>query len=665
MSDIMNYTVGWICAIPTEYVAAQAFLDEVHEGPQYLSPHDNNEYVLGRIGKHYIVIAVMPDVEYGTSSAASVARDMLRSFPNIRVGLVVGIGGGAPSPKHDIRLGDIVVSAPRGGNGGMFQYDFGKTIQDQRFRSTGSLNQPPTSLRTAVASLKAQYEINGHQLEEAINSIFERKPSLRKNYQRPDLSSDRLYQNTVTHCPKSEANCAEVCGDDPSKMILRPKRTEGEDNPTIHYGLIASGIQVMKDASIRDALARERDVLCFEMEAAGLMNHFPCLVVRGICDYSDSHRDKEWRGYAAMTAAAYTKDLLHEIPPRRVEDEKMISSIMAGFYKHINWNPEVYTIGWICAIGTEYVAAQSFLDEKHNGPQYLSPHDNNQYILGRMGKHYIVIAVMPDGEYGTSSAASVARDMLRSFPNIRVGLMVGIGGGAPSPKHDIRLGDIVVSAPRGGNGGVFQYDFGKTIQDQRFQSAGFLNQSPPVLRMAVIGLQAQYETEGHQLEKVINSILDKKPRLRKKYSRPDPSSDRLYQSTFIHPNKEPDCATVCSNDPSSLIQRPERTEDEDNPTIHYGLIASGNQVMKDASIRDALAREKDVLCFEMEAAGLMNHFPCLVVRGICDYSDSHKNKEWQGYAAMAAAVYTKDLLYRIPASRVEEEKRISDIVSAD
>jgi hypothetical protein len=75
----------------------------------------------------------------------------------------------------------------------------------------------------------------------------------------------------------------------------------------------------------------------------------------------------------------------------------------------------------------------------------------------------IVIAVLPEGEYGISSAASVARDMLHSFPNIRIGLMVGIGGGAPSPKHDIRLGDIVVSAPRDGKGGVFQYDFGKTI----------------------------------------------------------------------------------------------------------------------------------------------------------------------------------------------------------
>ncbi|KAH7134386.1 hypothetical protein EDB81DRAFT_858982 [Dactylonectria macrodidyma] len=252
---------------------------------------------------------------------------------------------------------------------------------------------------------------------------------------------------------------------------------------------------------------------------------------------------------------------------------------------------------------------------------------------------------------------------MHSFPNIRVGLMVGIGGGAPSKKHDIRLGDIVVSAPREGKGGVFQYDFGKTIQDQSFRPTGFLNQPPAVLLTAVTVISGQYESDGHSLEEEINDILRKKPRLRKKYSRPDPSSDRLYQSEVVHPaDSDSSCVAACGADLSKLILRSERTQDEDNPTIHYGVIASGNQLMKDASVRDKLAAEEHILCFEMEAAGLMNHFPCLVIRGICDYSDSHKNKEWQGYAAMVAAAYTKDLLSRIALNRVEAEKKIGDVL---
>ena len=330
MSNPKDYAVGWICAIIPEHVAAQAFLDEVHEGPEYVSSNDNNDYTLGKIGKHNVVIAVLPDGEYGISSAASVARDMLHSFPNVRIGMMVGIGGGAPSQKHDIRLGDIVVSASRDGKGGVFQYDFGEAIQGQGFRETGFLNQPPTVLRTAVSGLKTKYRIDGHKIEEDIDTILKKRPRLRKGYKRPDPGSDRLYQTGVVHPPNDEASCAEVCGDEALNLILRPERTEDEDNLAIHYGLIASADRLMKDALVRDKLAAENDVLCFEMEAAGLMNHFPCLVIRGVCDYSDSHMNKEWQGYAAMAAAAYAKDLLCRISPNKVEAENKISDLLSG-----------------------------------------------------------------------------------------------------------------------------------------------------------------------------------------------------------------------------------------------------------------------------------------------------------------------------------------------
>lgn len=326
---------------------------------------------------------------------------------------------------------------------------------------------------------------------------------------------------------------------------------------------------------------------------------------------------------------------------------------------------EIYTVGWICAIATEYVAAQAFLDEKHDRPDCVSVNDNNDYTLGRIGKHNVVIAVLPGGEYGTASAAGVARDMLHSFPNVRIGLMVGIGGGAPSSKHDIRLGDVVVSEPYNGTSGVFQYDFGKTIQNQSFKTTGYLNQPPTLLRAAVAGLKTQYESDGHQIMHSITDVLAIKKRLKKKYGRPSLESDRLYTALVVHPeDNQGACASVCSANLSDLVPRGKRDEDEDDPAIHYGLIGSANQLIKDAVLRNKLAKEKDVLCFEMEAAGLMNHFPCLVIRGICDYSDSHKNKEWQGYAAMTAAAYAKDLLCRIAPNKVEAEQKLSELLTA-
>lgn len=324
-------------------------------------------------------------------------------------------------------------------------------------------------------------------------------------------------------------------------------------------------------------------------------------------------------------------------------------------------DPASYRVGWICALRVEYVAAQEFLDEEHEKSTFVSPNDTNEYTLGKMCGHKVVIAVLPSGEYGIASAATVATNMLSSFPSVRIGLMVGIGGGAPSDRHDIRLGDVVVSAPGDGMGGVFQYDFGKSIQNQSFQYTGFLNQPPPTLRAAVAGIQAEYERKGHQLEGAINQVLSKNQRLCQKYGRPNSKTDNLFRPDLVHDSV---CATgLCTQETSNLVIRRERTENEDTPAIHYGLIASANTLMKDALTRDRLAAEKEVLCFEMEAAGLINTFPCLVVRGICDYSDSHKNKEWQGYAAMAAAAYAKALLQRIQFSRVEGEERISQVIS--
>nr|XP_036584421.1 uncharacterized protein CTRU02_05496 [Colletotrichum truncatum]KAF6793939.1 hypothetical protein CTRU02_05496 [Colletotrichum truncatum] len=324
-----------------------------------------------------------------------------------------------------------------------------------------------------------------------------------------------------------------------------------------------------------------------------------------------------------------------------------------------------YTVGWICALSTEFTAAKVFLEEPHEDFYDVAEHDSNSYALGRIGRHNVVIAVLPNGEYGVSLAAAVARDMLHSFPNVRIGLMVGIGGGAPSLKHDVRLGDVVVSSRDGSKGGVFQYDYGKIVQNQdvSFEHTDFLDQPPIALRTAVNTLKSRYEIEGHQLNENIEQVLAKWPRLRKKYTRPPSHSDRLYRSDILHPISADGCNSVCSDDPIHLVHRVQRDEDDDDPAIHHGLIASSNQLMKNAAIRDKLAEEMGVLCFEMEAAGLMNHFPCLVIRGICDYSDSHKNKQWQGFAAMTAAAYATDLLRQIPPNKVEAERRIADVFS--
>src|SRR5947207_2572224 len=99
----------------------------------------------------------------------------------------------------------------------------------------------------------------------------------------------------------------------------------------------------------------------------------------------------------------------------------------------------------------------------------------------------------------------------------------------------------------------------------------------------------------------------------------------------------------------------EGDRDSTEPEIHYGIIASGNMLIKDAATRDKIAKEigNDCVCFEMEAAGLMNNFPCLVIRGICDYADSHKSDQWQRYASATAAAYGKEFLGYVPSEDLQ------------
>ncbi|KAG9526562.1 Pfs, NACHT and ankyrin domain protein, partial [Aureobasidium melanogenum] len=327
-------------------------------------------------------------------------------------------------------------------------------------------------------------------------------------------------------------------------------------------------------------------------------------------------------------------------------------------------DPRQYTVGWICAIPTESIAACCFLDEKHGRPDHVSNNDSNDYTLGKMAGHNVVIAVLPDGEYGLTSATGVVKDMLASLPNIRVGLMVGIAGGAPTAKNDIRLGDIVVSSPQDKTGGVYQYDYGKMIQGQGFQRTGLLNQPSTLVRTTVNGLKTQYKMSGHRIDETIKAVLNEFPRLADEFGRPHEDRDRLYKADFVHPVGNEGCDDCCGLLPERIVERRARIQRKDNPAIHHGIVASGNLLMKDASLRDTYANEKGIMCFEMEAAGLMNHLSCLVIRGICDYSDSHKNKEWQGYAAMTAAAYAKDLLARMVPSRVEAEQKVAETLES-
>ncbi|KAG9723935.1 pfs domain-containing protein, partial [Aureobasidium melanogenum] len=230
MNTSTQYTIGWICALPNELAAAVKMLDEEHPRlPQ--DPKDDNSYRFGRIGNHNIVIGCLPHGRFGLVSAASIALQMKNSFDNLRIGLMVGIGGGAPNEETDIRLGDIVVSSPTGQHGGVVQYDLGKTPPDGEVERTGSLNSPPNALLHVLTGMIAAQELGELQIITHLSKLADELPV----YAFPSKLIDCLYQPHHTH--KRGQGCSGCGGSE--NQVLREERDN--NNPVIHYGTIASG----------------------------------------------------------------------------------------------------------------------------------------------------------------------------------------------------------------------------------------------------------------------------------------------------------------------------------------------------------------------------------------------------------------------------------------
>lgn len=321
---------------------------------------------------------------------------------------------------------------------------------------------------------------------------------------------------------------------------------------------------------------------------------------------------------------------------------------------------EEYHVGIICALHTELAATRAMLDEEHGSIPKKDIHDHNAYFGGRIHDHNVVIACLPAGVDGLAAAATVARDMSRTFQQLRFGLLVGIGGGIPNLEAgiDIRLGDVVVSQPSGTYGGVVQYDKGKSKAGGEWERKGMLNAPPVVLLTALQSLQAEHELEESQMPSYLANMLERRPKMKSTgYACPAVDKDVLYPATYSHVAGRTTC-NAC--EVAQALTRP--TRPSKGPQIHYGVIASGNQVVKDAAVRDRLRQDCDALCVEMEAAGLMNEFPCLVIRGICDYADSHKNDDWHRYAAATAAAYAKELLLHVSAEETSQEKPVQQIL---
>jgi nucleoside phosphorylase len=346
-----EFEIALICALPLEYDAVSLLFDEFwdEDGDRYgRAAKDPNNYTTGRIGKYNVVLALLPHM--GTVGAASAAASVRSSYTGLRLALLVGICGGVPKKgkgeDDEVLLGDVVISKT------IVQYDLGRRYYDKFVRKDtieDNLSRPNKDIRSLLAALETDLGLErlqrrtAHHLKELQVSAIRRKRLAKYNY--PGAAEDKLFEPSYRHkhhgtppclCnEKSDPVCEEArnssCADlqcDETFLVSRKRlktqrQLEQDENDVqklaIHIGRIASGNTVMKSGEVRDSIAKQDGVIAFEMEGAGVWDEVPSVVIKGVCDYADCHKNKRWQDFAAATAAAAMKALLE----RYIQTDKL------------------------------------------------------------------------------------------------------------------------------------------------------------------------------------------------------------------------------------------------------------------------------------------------------------------------------------------------------
>jgi nucleoside phosphorylase len=330
-----QFAIAIICALTLEAEAVEDLFNEPYDrlGEYYRKqPGNDNAYINGRIGNHNVVVCYMPRM--GKGSAASMASSLKISYKRIEVALLVGICGGAPYPSSggEIFLGDVIIS------NSIIQYNFGRQYPggfEKKTDMKDTLGRPNQAVHSILASLQARR--SRRDLQEKLSWHLHTLQESQPDWHRPTSIDDFLFKALYQHKHynhEATCSCLDSTSEDICKaaahlscpllgcdlaQVCRCRPSTEHNSPRVHIGLVASANTVMKSGEHRDCLVQSENVIGFEMEGAGVWDNISCIIIKGVCDYADSHKNKAWQSYAAATGATAAKAFLEYWQPTTQE----------------------------------------------------------------------------------------------------------------------------------------------------------------------------------------------------------------------------------------------------------------------------------------------------------------------------------------------------------
>ncbi|CAD1481016.1 unnamed protein product, partial [Heterotrigona itama] len=324
MASAKQPTIAIITAQYCEKLAVDSMIENKETFVRYTTVGESNVYTLGNIGAHRIVCTKLPTVghtrEAMTAAGNTTTRLLGSTFQKVDFVFLIGIGGGVPHytdyNKH-VRLGDVVISHPAPFNK-KFIYVYcesAKTNENGDYHfETKEYCPPNLCLQEIAANLKDQSENERNPpwqtyLKEGLDIL---NNQTEHDFKLPPPESDKLYMAI------GERDVIEVAHPT-APLDATNKRTNG--CPRIHLAPVASGRHIARDDQLRQKFATRFGALAFDTEMDAVVESIlgncreSFAVIRGISDYKDGSRIKEWQPYASLAAASVMKSIICAMDP--------------------------------------------------------------------------------------------------------------------------------------------------------------------------------------------------------------------------------------------------------------------------------------------------------------------------------------------------------------